>query len=76
MHKTFKRFLTNLEMVVVDEGHAYKGVFGCHTAMVLRRLRRICKNQYQSSPKFVMTSATIANPEVFKVLESMLSYVL
>lgn len=48
--------------VVVDEGHAYRGVFGCHTAFVLRRLRRICEREYGSSPRFIVTSATVANP--------------
>jgi ATP-dependent helicase YprA (DUF1998 family) len=48
--------------VVVDEGHAYTGAFGCHTALVLRRLRRVCARAHGSSPLFVMTSATMANP--------------
>lgn len=39
-----------------------RGVFGCHTALVLRRLRRLCMREYGSSPTFVVTSATIANP--------------
>ena len=40
-----------------------RGVFGCHTALVLRRLRRLCHYQYHCSPTFVITSATVANPE-------------
>lgn len=63
-HESFARFLSHLKLVVMDEGHAYKGVFGCHTAMVLRRLRRLCKKRHAVIPKFVMTSATIGNPEV------------
>ncbi|GMH38722.1 hypothetical protein BSKO_06606 [Bryopsis sp. KO-2023] len=62
VHKDFSRLLSNLAMVVVDEGHAYKGVFGCHTAMVMRRLRRVCERQYGVVPRFMMTSATVANP--------------
>ncbi len=62
IHASFSRLLTNLRYVVVDEGHAYKGVFGCHTALVLRRLRRLCLHAYNSVPRFVVTSATIANP--------------
>eukprot|EP00775_Hariotina_reticulata_P012983 gene12983-13112_t len=61
-HSSFERLLTNLAMVVVDEGHAYQGAFGCHTAVVLRRLQRLCKRGYGSRPRFVVTSATIANP--------------
>lgn len=40
----------------------HPGVFGAHTAMVLRRLRRLCEQIYGSRPTFVVTSATIANP--------------
>ena len=54
--------LSNLRYVVVDEGHSYRGVFGCHTALVLRRLRRLCSRTYASSPTFVMCTATVANP--------------
>jgi hypothetical protein len=49
--------------VVVDEAHAYGGVFGCHTALILRRLRRICSQVYGSHPTFVVCSATVANPK-------------
>ena len=48
--------------MVVDEGHMYKGAFGCHVACVLRRLRRVCEREYGSSPTFVVTSATSADP--------------
>ncbi|GLI69803.1 hypothetical protein VaNZ11_014504 [Volvox africanus] len=61
-HRQFSRLLSKLTLVVVDEGHAYGGVFGCHTAMVLRRLRRLCNHVYGTDPRFVMTSATVANP--------------
>ena len=32
----------SLDLVVVDECHHYRGVFGAHVAQVLRRLRRVC----------------------------------
>ena len=61
-HARWNRFFTHLEYVVVDEVHAYRGVFGSHVANVLRRLARICRH-YGSSPQFVCCSATIANPK-------------
>ena len=60
-HACFARFLSRLVFVVVDEAHAYKGAFGCHTALVLRRLRRLAE-RHGSSPQFIFCSATIANP--------------
>ncbi|CAI5989376.1 unnamed protein product [Closterium sp. NIES-65] len=41
-HRDFIRFLSNLRFVVVDEAHAYRGAFGCHAALIFRRLRRLC----------------------------------
>jgi DEAD/DEAH box helicase domain-containing protein len=60
-HKRWGDFLTNLEWVVVDEAHTYRGVFGSHVANVLRRLRRVAR-AYGSEPRFLLASATIANP--------------
>jgi DEAD/DEAH box helicase domain-containing protein len=60
-HKSWGDFLANLRWVVVDEAHTYRGVFGSHVANVLRRLRRIAR-AYGSEPRFVLASATIANP--------------
>lgn len=59
----FDRFLANLRYVVVDEGHMYKGAFGCHVAAVLRRLRRICAREYGHEPVFAVASATSARPQ-------------
>ncbi|RJQ46133.1 MAG: DEAD/DEAH box helicase [Gaiellales bacterium] len=58
---TWEDFFFNLEYVVVDEAHTYRGVFGSHMANVLRRLRRVCR-VYGSEPVFLLTTATIANP--------------
>ncbi|MCD6016678.1 MAG: hypothetical protein K0R88_2762 [Solirubrobacterales bacterium] len=60
-HKGWGDFYANLGWVVVDEAHTYRGVFGSHVANVLRRLRRVAR-VYGSEPRFVLASATIANP--------------
>jgi len=60
-HARWNRFFTHLRFVVIDEVHAYRGVFGSHLANVVRRLGRICRH-YGSEPQFVCCSATIANP--------------
>ena len=60
-HTGWRRLFSSLEHVVVDELHAYRGVFGSQVANVIRRLRRICAF-YGSSPRFICASATIANP--------------
>jgi DEAD/DEAH box helicase domain-containing protein len=62
-HHKWAGFLRALRFVVVDECHAYRGVFGSHVAQVLRRLRRICAT-YGADPVFMLTSATTAEPEV------------
>lgn len=61
-HTIWAEFFRNLRFVVVDEMHVYRGVFGSHVANVLRRLRRIARF-YGASPRFILTSATIANPQ-------------
>src|SRR6188474_531916 len=60
-HKSWGDFFANLGWVVVDEAHTYRGVFGSHVANVLRRLRRIAR-AYGGEPRFLLASATIANP--------------
>ncbi|MCK4282772.1 MAG: DUF1998 domain-containing protein, partial [Candidatus Brocadiae bacterium] len=61
-HARWNRFFTHLRYVVIDEVHAYRGVFGSHLANVLRRLGRVCRH-YGSTPQFICCSATIANPK-------------
>jgi DEAD/DEAH box helicase domain-containing protein len=61
-HTRWVEFLSNLQFVVIDEVHAYRGVFGSHVANVIRRLKRVARF-YGAAPQFILTSATIANPE-------------
>jgi DEAD/DEAH box helicase domain-containing protein len=60
-HPRWAKLFENLRYVVIDELHAYRGVFGSHLTNVLRRLRRVCRH-YGSNPTFICSSATIANP--------------
>ena len=60
-HRLWSHFLKNLKFVVVDEAHIYRGVFGSHIAVILRRLTRLCQ-LYGNRPQFICCSATIANP--------------
>src|SRR6201988_896303 len=60
-HPRWAKLFENLRYVVIDELHAYRGVFGSHLCNVLRRLRRVCRH-YGSDPVFLCSSATIANP--------------
>lgn len=61
-HTKWAQLFENLAFVVIDEIHAYRGVFGSHLANVLRRLERICAF-YGARPQFIMCSATIGNPK-------------
>ncbi|MFI5004573.1 MAG: DEAD/DEAH box helicase, partial [Solirubrobacterales bacterium] len=60
-HAAWASLFANLAVVVIDEAHVYRGVFGSHVANVLRRLRRIAA-AYATEPRFLLASATIANP--------------
>lgn len=57
----FDFIFSNLKYVVIDELHTYRGAFGSHLANVFRRLKRVCR-YYNSSPQYLCSSATIANP--------------
>lgn len=60
-HARWQPLLAELRYVVLDEAHVYRGVFGTHVALIMRRLRRICA-YYGAAPQFVCCSATSANP--------------
>ena len=61
-HTLWASFFKNLRYVILDEIHVYRGVFGSHVANVIRRLQRIARF-YGANPQFILTSATIANPQ-------------
>jgi DEAD/DEAH box helicase domain-containing protein len=60
-HRRWAGWLARLRYVVLDEAHTYRGVFGTHVALIVRRLRRLCA-YYGSAPQFICCSATSANP--------------
>ncbi|WP_285704815.1 DEAD/DEAH box helicase [Microtetraspora sp. NBRC 16547] len=60
-HARWSSFWRRLRLVIVDECHGYRGVFGSHVAQILRRLRRIC-GKYGSRPTFLLASATASEP--------------
>jgi DEAD/DEAH box helicase domain-containing protein len=61
-HTIWMKLFENLEFIVIDEVHHYRGVFGSHLANVVRRLKRICEF-YGAKPQFICCSATINNPK-------------
>lgn len=67
-HELWTRFLKSLRLIVIDEMHVYRGVFGSNVASVLRRLLRLCE-WHHSRPQIIACSATIGNPtELFEKL--------
>ena len=60
-HLKWHEFFSQLRFVVIDEIHTYRGVFGTQVAHVIRRLRRLAR-AHGADPQFILTSATIANP--------------
>ena len=60
-HARWADFLFRLSIVVVDEAHVCRGVFGSHVSLVLRRLQRLIAH-YGGSPRWCLASATVGNP--------------
>ena len=63
-HFRWTSFLRHLRMVVLDDMHVYRGVFGSHVANIIRRLIRVCRLR-GADPQIICTSATVANPDEF-----------
>lgn len=63
-HHKWQKFLHNLQFIIIDEAHQYRGVFGSNVAFVVRRLERILE-YYGASPQVVLSTATLANPIEF-----------
>lgn len=60
-HQNWSTFLANLSLVIVDEAHTYRGVFGSHMAQVFRRLNRVA-SRYGANPAYIFCTATLGNP--------------
>lgn len=60
-HERYARFLAGLRWIIIDELHVYRGLFGAHVAMVLRRLRRLARH-HGADPRVLAMSATVADP--------------
>ncbi len=75
-HPQWRRLLSRLQFIILDEVHIYRGVFGSHVAQLLRRLLRLCRI-YESTPLFISASATIGNPaELVRELTGRTPYVI
>ena len=61
-HESWVELWRNLKFVVIDEVHTYRGVFGSHIAQVIKRLHRVV-DYYGGSPSFILSSATVGNPD-------------
>jgi len=61
-HRSWSHFLAHLQDVIIDESHMYRGVFGSHFALILRRLQRVVA-LYHAAPTYIFGSATIGNPD-------------
>ncbi len=62
-HEQWAMFLASLGLVVVDEVHTCRGVYGAHVSQLFRRLLRVCGHYSTVRPNFVLCTATVGNPE-------------
>lgn len=63
-HGRWAKLWRGLKYIVIDECHTYRGAFGSHIALLMRRIRRLAAH-HGSEPTFILTSATVAEPERF-----------
>lgn len=63
-NQAMRRYFSELKYVVIDEMHLYRGAFGTHVSMVLRRLRALCAELGNRDIQFILCSATINKPEL------------
>lgn len=63
-HEKWSRFWRHLQVIVIDEAHTYRGVFGAHVGLIVQRTLRIAAH-YGAHPRLVMASATVGDPEAF-----------
>jgi len=63
-HESWKELFSRLRYVILDEVHAYRGIFGSHVNQIIRRLKRVSLS-YGASPRFILLSATVHNPAEF-----------
>jgi DEAD/DEAH box helicase domain-containing protein len=62
-HRNWSNFFSCLQDVIVDESHSYRGVFGSHFSLIVRRLQRVVALYRKTQPTFLFGSATIGNPD-------------
>jgi len=63
-HEKWSRFWRRLAVLVIDEAHTYKGVFGAHVGLIVQRTLRIAAH-YGATPRLVLVSATVGDPQGF-----------
>jgi DEAD/DEAH box helicase domain-containing protein len=61
-HDSWRPFFAQLDFVVLDELHVYRGIFGSHLHHIVKRLRRLA-DLHGAAPRFIASSATVARPE-------------
>lgn len=61
-HELWRKMLRSLRLIVIDEAHTLRGVFGSHAAWVIRRLLRLAE-WHGARPRIAAATATVPNPD-------------